>query len=585
MRATFLVLAAVVAGRAALVWTSEVFAHRRLRPGEVAAAPTAAGACRPAGTPAGRSRQSQPGRVGDTRHPRHDALDGYFARYLPALLGAAIVPLTVVAGDPQPGRPVAGSIILLDAAAHPPVRSGSRRAQPLNGGRAAKKAGATLSTLGGHFLDVVEGLPDPAGLPSSHRTGGGDPPGVGGQPPGDLVDPAAGVPVLGCARVRRDDLGCGGCRRHRVATVWPAASTCIPAWWCSFWRRRPTGRCARWAPSSMPARTAWPPPSRSLPCSRRRRPTPGRADGEVGATVAVDPSGRSGLGDLRPVETGAAGARPDDPRRGVRRGHRPERLRQVDAAQRAARLRPALLRASLVEGPHGTADLADLDPDDWLDSFLGCRSSPGWPPRASATTSRLAFTGGRRRRGRRARRACRAVRRRLPRVRGPCSSARSRPVRRPTTTHCPARAFLREAPLVLLDEPSDLDPASEAAVAERCSASAAGRTVIAVAHRPALLAGADRIGWLGSTGTSVPVLASAEAACVSAETVAEVPPAAGRRPPGARPHRLGRAHRCGALVAERRPGRGRGLVDRARLAAPPGTDVVDRHRRGPGTSA
>jgi ABC-type multidrug transport system fused ATPase/permease subunit len=57
-----------------------------------------------------------------------------------------------------------------------------------------------------------------------------------------------------------------------------------------------------------------------------------------------------------------------------------------------------------------------------------------------------------------------------------------------------ARAFLRPAPLVLLDEPTaHLDPVSEAAVADAVRTLARTRTVLAVAHRPALLADADRL--------------------------------------------------------------------------------------------
>jgi ABC-type multidrug transport system fused ATPase/permease subunit len=57
-----------------------------------------------------------------------------------------------------------------------------------------------------------------------------------------------------------------------------------------------------------------------------------------------------------------------------------------------------------------------------------------------------------------------------------------------------ARAFLRDARLVLLDEPTaHLDADSEAAITRAVRRLARNRTVLAVAHRPALLAGADRV--------------------------------------------------------------------------------------------
>jgi ATP-binding cassette subfamily C protein CydCD len=57
-----------------------------------------------------------------------------------------------------------------------------------------------------------------------------------------------------------------------------------------------------------------------------------------------------------------------------------------------------------------------------------------------------------------------------------------------------ARAFLRDSPLLLLDEPTaNLDGHTEADVLDSVGRLAEGRTVVLVAHRPALLTLADRV--------------------------------------------------------------------------------------------
>jgi ATP-binding cassette, subfamily C, bacterial CydCD len=61
-----------------------------------------------------------------------------------------------------------------------------------------------------------------------------------------------------------------------------------------------------------------------------------------------------------------------------------------------------------------------------------------------------------------------------------------------------ARAFLRDAPLLLLDEPTaNLDGDTEQEVLEAVRLLSRGRTVLLVAHRPALLELADRVVTLG----------------------------------------------------------------------------------------
>jgi ABC-type multidrug transport system fused ATPase/permease subunit len=57
-----------------------------------------------------------------------------------------------------------------------------------------------------------------------------------------------------------------------------------------------------------------------------------------------------------------------------------------------------------------------------------------------------------------------------------------------------ARAFLRDAALVILDEPTaNLDPACAALVRDAVERLGAGRTVLLIAHRPELAALADRV--------------------------------------------------------------------------------------------
>ncbi|RKT05757.1 ATP-binding cassette subfamily C protein CydCD [Streptomyces sp. 3211.6] len=65
-----------------------------------------------------------------------------------------------------------------------------------------------------------------------------------------------------------------------------------------------------------------------------------------------------------------------------------------------------------------------------------------------------------------------------------------------------ARAFLADRPVLLLDEPTAaLDGETEAAVVEAVRRLTAGRTVLLVVHRPALLAVADRVVAVGEGAT------------------------------------------------------------------------------------
>jgi thiol reductant ABC exporter CydD subunit len=67
-----------------------------------------------------------------------------------------------------------------------------------------------------------------------------------------------------------------------------------------------------------------------------------------------------------------------------------------------------------------------------------------------------------------------------------------------------ARAFLRDAPLVILDEPTaDLDRTSAEVVGEAIERLRVGRTVLMIAHRPELVWRADRVVHLDTGGTAL----------------------------------------------------------------------------------
>ncbi|MFE8016860.1 thiol reductant ABC exporter subunit CydD [Streptomyces antibioticus] len=89
-----------------------------------------------------------------------------------------------------------------------------------------------------------------------------------------------------------------------------------------------------------------------------------------------------------------------------------------------------------------------------------------------------------------------------------------------------ARAFLADRPVLLLDEPTAaLDGETEAEVVEAVRRLAAGRTVLLVVHRPALLAVADRVVRLAETPAPRPAETAPRTAPAPQEAAAPVGPA------------------------------------------------------------
>ncbi|GGX05829.1 thiol reductant ABC exporter subunit CydD [Streptomyces noursei] len=96
-----------------------------------------------------------------------------------------------------------------------------------------------------------------------------------------------------------------------------------------------------------------------------------------------------------------------------------------------------------------------------------------------------------------------------------------------------ARAFLADRPIVLLDEPTaNLDGETEQTLVEAVGRLAAGRTVLMVVHRPALLAVADRTVRLAGPELGAGPVESADAATAgpSAGATAGSPAGPGRTP-------------------------------------------------------
>jgi thiol reductant ABC exporter CydD subunit len=148
----------------------------------------------------------------------------------------------------------------------------------------------------------------------------------------------------------------------------------------------------------------------------------------------------------------------------------------------------------------GATDLADLDPDLWRRQVAYVAQRPRLFAGTIADNVRLGRPAASGEEVRRALRSARAgfvdalpegIGTRL----GEGGTGMSAGQRQRITL---ARAFLLDAPLVILDEPtSGLDAETEALVLPALRRLIAGRTALLVAHRPALLAIADRAVELG----------------------------------------------------------------------------------------
>lgn len=402
-----------------------------------------------------------------------EALDGYFSRYLPQLTLAAVVPgligLRILVADPLSALTLAVTVPLIPLFM---ALIGLRTRDEMD------RRFATLERLGGHFLEVVAGLPTLAAFgrergqekqirraADAHRRAtlrtlriaflsslaleliamlsvAVIAAGIGLRLADGGLDLRTGLLVLICAPEVYLPLRQVGARYHEAAEGLAAAD-----------------RVFRQVEESEPADDARREPAPELGEIRFEHVRVTRADRADAYLATVDAVVRPGR------VTGLAGPS------GAGKSTLLHLLLGFD--------RPAGGRITV-----GGRDLADLDPEVW-------RASMAWLPQRPHLT------------GRTVEQAIRAG--------DPAASARrvaeaasdagidfplDTPLGRDATALSGgqaqrvalARAILRDAPLVLLDEPTEhLDPETEADIVKALRSWLPGRTAVIVSHRPRIL--------------------------------------------------------------------------------------------------
>lgn len=494
VRAPLLVLVAAVLARAGVAWAAEVAAHR--------AAADVTSELRTLGL--GSALRLGPGWLGGQRSGELatlltrgvDAIEGYFSRYLPALVTAAVVPVLVVVAlvsqDLLSGVVVAVTLPLIPLFA---ALVGLATAEYSRGQWRA------TATLGGHFLDVIRGLPT---LVAYRRA----------RAQSETLAQVGETQRVATMRTLRLAF-LSGAVLELIATL----SVALLA--VSVGLRLVNGHLdlsTGLLVLVLAPEAYWP-------------------LRQVGALFHASTEGLAAMDEVFGLAEGAAAATPPGTRRAVP-DLRQSLIRFEEAEVCYDRQRPALECLNLeitpgehvgivgpsgsgkstllslllglvtptegrvvVDGPDGVQDLRELEPAAWRRLIAVVPQHPWLAPVTVLENLRLGCPEATEDQVRQALLAAGAAAmvEELPdglgTVLGEGGAGLSAGQRQRLAV---ARAFLlavvRDTPLVLLDEPTaHLDAESERAVAAAVRRLSVGRTVVTVAHRPALLTDVDRV--------------------------------------------------------------------------------------------
>ncbi len=497
LRTDLALLLGVIAGRALLAWAAERAAQRASASVKSELRMAAAEKVAALG-PEGLGRHD-PGKLTVLLSAGIDALDGYFSRYLPQLFLAVIVPVTVVAV--VAGADWISAVII--AVSLPLIPLFMALVGATTRDRTAARM-RSLQRLAGHFLDVVAGLPT--------------------------------LKVFGRAKAQARAIA-DVTDRYRRATMATLRLTFLSSLILELLATVSVALVAvavglRLLGGSLGFRDALfvlvVAPEAYLPLRALGANYHASADGiraaeEVFALLdEPSPASRHGATKAHSPSIAICGLGVTYPGRSVPALHQADLV--LEPGETVALTGPSGCGKStllaVVLGLHrpssgtirlGGVDLYELDMDDWRDHLAWVPQRPHLFARSVADNVRVGKPQATDAEVRAALHAAGLddVLRRLPRgaatVLGQGGFGLSAGERQRIAL---ARAFVRDAPLLLMDEPTaGLDGETEAAVLATVRTLLAGRTALIVAHRPALAAIADRV--VALPGAPAPLEATA----------------------------------------------------------------------------